>query len=171
MRLLIAFIIALFLSSCSAEKLLQRAYKKDPSLFKQDTLFIPEIKIDTFYKLDTIEIKNDLDSILDSLDLPDTCKQEEIIRVITEYITAELISDTLIYDEIVTNDSFKVHLQLKVWQEKGKIMLTSVVLNSEVFSKPQVTIEDSYLNKKEEIIAAIIAALVLLILIRGYGRF
>ncbi len=49
-RLLIALIL---LSSCSAERLVQRAVKKDPSILSVDTIMvsIPEVRVDTVVRI------------------------------------------------------------------------------------------------------------------------
>lgn len=169
MWLLRLIVIMFLLSSCSAEKLLQRAYKKDPSLLKQDTILIPEIKIDTFYKFDTVEIKSDLDSILDSIDMLDSCPdaKTEIIKEITKYITTNLITDTLYYESYLNNDSVDLHLALKVWQEKGEIKFNSVLLDSKILTKAPITVikEDSLFNKKQEIIFLIISGIIIILII------
>ena len=82
-------VLLILCSSCTSAWHLERAIKKDPSILKQDTLVIPEIKIDTFYKLDSFQIQGDIDSIFTSYIINnDTCLERvksippEIVRYV-----------------------------------------------------------------------------------------
>jgi len=169
---LLIILIAFLLSSCSAEKLIQRAYKKDPSLLKQDTLVIPEVRIDTFYNIDTIEIKQDLDSSLGILDSCPPGIKEQVIQIVTDYITEDLLEDTLTYERTIVNDSVNITLLLKVWQEDKQLKFEAYIADSQITIPPSVIIKgDALLSKKEEIILMILFGISILLLIRRYGRF
>jgi hypothetical protein len=171
MRLLIILIAFLF-SSCSAEKLIQRAYKKDPSLLKQDTLVIPEVRIDTFYNIDTIEIKQDLDSSLGILDSCPPGVKEQVIQIVTDYITEDLLEDTLFYQRTIITDSAEVTLNLKIWQEDKQFKFEAYIADSQfIIPAPVIIKQDTLLDKKEEIILMILFGISILLLIRRYGRF
>lgn len=168
MRVLIIALCLIF-SSCSSAYHLKKAYEKDPSLLKIDTLYIPTISIDTLYKLDTVEIKSDLDSILNNIDSIGDCPKEEIIREVTKYITTNLITDTLTYDSYLNTDSVDLHLKLRVWQEKGEIKFNSSLIDSKVKTKAPINIikKDSWFSKREEIVGIILFMfLIVLLLIR-----
>jgi hypothetical protein len=109
--LLIASLI--LLSSCSAERLMQRAIKKDPSILSNDTIIftIPDIAFDTVVVVehDTLKIESDIDSIIASLNLPDTCK--EIVKPIVKYVTTyRYLTDTIRIEEWIVNDSMDIKI-------------------------------------------------------------
>lgn len=107
---LIAALVALLLSSCSAEKLLQRAIAKDPSILNDsivriDTMIVTKEKTikETVLKRDTIEIEKDrvrvkIVTVLDSVEVeaycpPDTVTVFKEVKV-PQYIAPEKKKET-----------------------------------------------------------------------------
>ena len=92
---------------------MQRAIKKDPSILSNDTIIftIPDIAFDTVVVVehDTLKIESDIDSIIASLNLPDTCK--EIVKPIVKYVTTyRYLTDTIRIEEWIVNDSMDIKI-------------------------------------------------------------
>lgn len=166
---------ALFLFSCSAERLVQRAIKKDPSIVttKIDTIYQPVLSIDTFtiVNQDTSGFSSFLDSVISSMDIDTNCIDE--IRTISvpviEYIKGKpVIQDTLEYTTTVSNDSTTATLNLRIWQEGDSIYLKSELVDAYcISSHKEVTVEKKgSLNKTGELILAGISFILFLLLLR-----
>lgn len=169
MRYLI--ILALFLTSCSSSYHLKRAVAKDPDILRQDTLFIPEISIDTFYTLerDTIKISEDIDSIFTLYIHDDTCLEtvKTVIPKIVDYIyKEEVIKDTLLFTETLTTDSLSITLMLQVWQEGQDIKLKSSLVKAQIYTTNVVMVDKSMFKLWQEIILLGVCILLLVFLIK-----
>lgn len=128
----------LFLSGCSAQKRLNRIVDKHPELVQVDTITIPEIKIDTFFSIDTQEVAGDIDSIF--LEVPAEC--EEIKDdIITYIIDREILKDTVSYVRNVKNDSIDATLQVTIWQEEDKVRVDVALVDSKVLAEKVVYVE------------------------------
>lgn len=117
MRLCLILIIAGCFVACSPSKRLAKLFKKHPELNQPitvlDTVVVPELRIDTFFQVDTgtaamVEALEDLRPFLDSNLAP-----EIIERIRTIYKDKQLIKDT----QSVIVDGVTVRL----WQIPGGI--------------------------------------------------
>lgn len=161
----------LFFTSCSTMKRatwhLERATKLNPGLITEhvDTMYLPELEIDTFFSVDTVSIPADIDSILNALS--DSCRKEAEIIIkepLVEYIKErEIIKDTLYYIDEIHNDSLSLKLLAQVWQDGTaihlKILLTDAIIkqvDSDVVLTPK---------KKDYITPVVIAILVAIVLL------
>lgn len=158
-------IALLFLTGCSAQWHVQRAYKKDPNYFKADTVTITDTQFDTTFVVtkDTVEIQGDIQYIIDSL-ISDSCKEEvkKIIVPITEYIVdRECIEDTLVFTDSLVTEDLRVDVEVTLTESDSGILMTLKLLNHELYTQEMKPIKDSYLTKGQEILFLIIAALVL----------
>lgn len=127
-------ILSLFLfAGCSAQKHMQIAQRKDPSLFKtvQDTVYVDTIKVDTIFKtsVDTVEIAQDLDSLIQAV-ISDSCKEEasKLIVPIYRYIDKIRFIDSpvTIKDSLVT-DSVTLYISSTVYQNGDSIGLITTL--------------------------------------------
>ncbi len=162
-------VLLILCSSCTSAWHLERAIKKDPSILKQDTLVIPEIKIDTFYKLDSFQIQGDIDSIFTSYIINnDTCLElvKSITPEIVKYVREDIIKDTLTYQEVLKTDSLEVTLLLKAWLESGNLHLKSEIINSRVYSSQIIHKDKSLLKKWQEFVLFGICLLLVLLLLK-----
>lgn len=161
-------LVLLLLSGCSAQWHLQRAVKKDPTILKADTveIVIPEIIVDTVFenKLDTVDLTQDIDSIIASLDLLEICK--EVVDPVVEYITKIEFLDTSItkIEEFVT-DSFQVIVEVKLEPLGNNSYNLSTTLKdikaTHSFELVTIVEDPSWFNRWQEILW-IIAFIVLL---------
>lgn len=134
---------------CNPTKQVSRIISRHPDQFTNtiDTLYLPEVKIDTFFTMDTVNIKGDLDSIF--IDISEPCKEEvkELIPSISHYIaTRDIITDTLYYTSTIENDSLILNLNTKIWQDGTDIHLNVVLEDSKVKTK---TIEINHITKEK----------------------
>jgi hypothetical protein len=165
--LLIASLI--LLSSCSAERLMQRAIKKDPSILSNDTIIftIPDIAFDTVVVVehDTLKIESDIDSIIASLNLPDTCK--EIVKPIVKYVTTyRYLTDTIRIEEWIVNDSMDIKIGGNVYATPDSVYVEIFLREASVNQSVEtVTVngDTSFFNKSMEI--ALLAIILLLIIL------
>jgi hypothetical protein len=165
--LLIASLI--LLSSCSAERLMQRAIKKDPSILSNDTIIftIPDIAFDTVVVVehDTLKIESDIDSIIASLNLPNTCK--EIVKPIVKYVTTyRYLTDTIRIEEWIVNDSMDIKIGGNVYATPDSVYVEIFLREASVNqSVKTVTVngDTSFFNKSMEI--ALLAIILLLIIL------
>lgn len=175
------FLIALlFFASCSVTKRanwhLNQATRLNPGLITEhiDTLYIPELEIDTFFSVDTVAIPADIDSILNALS--DSCKEEAQIVIrepLIQYVKErEIIKDTLYYVDEIYNDSMALKLLAEVWQDgtsiKLRILLTDAVLYNKDQTVVQVPRKTNYLNI---IIAIGIVAIILYLLLKSIKKW
>lgn len=133
----------LFLTSCStqrrAARLVDRAVKLNPELASEkiDTVFIPELELDTVVQIDTITISQDIDSILNALS--DSCKKEVELIVrepLVKYIKErQVITDTLKFTQNLSNDSVELKLVAEIWQDGTEIKLNIKLIDSKIISK------------------------------------
>ena len=162
-------IMLLLFSSCTSAWHLKRAIAKDSSILTQDTIVIPEIQIDTFYKLDSFKIKGDIDSIFELYIIDnDTCLElvKSITPEIVKYVREEIIKDTLIYQETLETDSLQVTLSLKAWLEDGNLRLKSEIINSKVYTNQIIYEDKSLLKKWQEFVLFGICLLLILLLLK-----
>lgn len=165
--LLIASLI--LLSSCSAQRLMQRAIKKDPSILSNDTIIftIPDIAFDTVVVVehDTLKIESDIDSIIASLNLPDTCK--EIVKPIVKYVTTyRYLTDTIRIEEWIVNDSMDIKIGGNVYATPDSVYVEIFLREASVNQSVEtVTVngDTSFFNKAMEI--ALLAIILLLIIL------
>jgi hypothetical protein len=165
--LLIASLI--LLSSCSAQRLMQRAIKKDPSILSNDTIIftIPDIAFDTVVVVehDTLKIESDIDSIIASLNLPDTCK--EIVKPIVKYVTTyRYLTDTIRIEEWIVNDSMDIKIGGNVYATPDSVYVEIFLREASVNQSVEtVTVngDTSFFNKSMEI--ALLAIILLLIIL------
>lgn len=168
---------ALFLSSCSSSYHLKKAIEKDPSLslIKHDTIYQPELQIDTFYTIekDTTGLSTYVDSLISSLDLDTACRDEIIAvtnPVVTYILNKECIEDTLYYTETITTDSTTATLNLKVYQEGDSIKfiasLTDAYTNASHTEVTTIEVDKSWLGRKAELILFGALALLIILLIK-----
>jgi len=168
--LLIASLI--LLSSCSAQRLMQRAIKKDPSILVADTITvkIPEVVVDTVVVIehDTLKIESDIDSIIASLNLPDTCK--EIVKPIVKYVTTyRYLTDTIEIDRRIVNDSMDIKIGGNVYATPDnvyvKIFLREASIQTGV-NTITVDGDSSFFDKAMEIALLAIILLLLILFLR-----
>jgi hypothetical protein len=165
--LLIASLI--LLSSCSAQRLMQRAIKKDPSILSNDTIIftIPDIAFDTVVVVehDTLKIESDIDSIIASLNLPDTCK--EIVKPIVKYVTTyRYLTDTIRINKRIVNDSMDIKIGGNVYATPDSVYVEIFLREASVNQSVEtVTVngDTSFFNKAMEI--ALLAIILLLIIL------
>lgn len=143
MRIII--LLAFLLAACSPSKLIERAVKKDPSILQVDTVKIPTIEVDTFtiIEKDTI-LQTKLDSIIQYL--PDTCTEiirKEFYPILNNY-TPVCIEDSLIYEELIVNDSLSLYLTLIAYQSNDSIYLKASLNRAEIYTN-QIIITDTKL--------------------------
>jgi hypothetical protein len=168
--LLIASLI--LLSSCSAERLMQRAIKKDPSILSNDTIIftIPDIAFDTVVVVehDTLKIESDIDSIIASLNLPDTCK--EIVKPIVKYVTTyRYLTDTIRIEEWIVNDSMDIKIGGNVYATPDSVYVEIFLREASVNQSVEtVTVngDTSFFNKAMEIALLVIILLLIILFIR-----
>ena len=169
--LLIASLI--LLSSCSAERLMQRAIKKDPSILSNDTIIftIPDIAFDTVVVVehDTLKIESDIDSIIASLNLPDTCK--EIVKPIVKYVTTyRYLTDTIRIEEWIVNDSMDIKIGGNVYATPDSVYVEIFLREASVNQSVEtVTVngDTSFFNKSMEIALLAIILLLIILFVRG----
>lgn len=137
-------LFSLLLFSCSPAKMMQRAIKKDPSLLqtKVETVYIPTVKVDTFYSIDTVKFKEGIDSIFLTIPGCDGCSiaTKEIVRYITD---KAIIPDTLSFSERVINDSVDIQLDILLWQEGNNLRIKAEI------DKAFITVKDEIVVVKE----------------------
>jgi hypothetical protein len=168
--LLIASLI--LLSSCSAQRLMQRAIKKDPSILSNDTIIftIPDIAFDTVVVVehDTLKIESDIDSIIASLNLPDTCK--EIVKPIVKYVTTyRYLTDTIRIEEWIVNDSMDIKIGGNVYATPDSVYVEIFLREASVNQSVEtVTVngDTSFFNKAMEIALLVIILLLIILFIR-----
>jgi hypothetical protein len=168
--LLIASLI--LLSSCSAQRLMQRAIKKDPSILSNDTIIftIPDIAFDTVVVVehDTLKIESDIDSIIASLNLPDTCK--EIVKPIVKYVTTyRYLTDTIRIEEWIVNDSMDIKIGGNVYATSDSVYVEIFLREASVNQSVEtVTVngDTSFFNKAMEIALLVIILLLIILFIR-----
>lgn len=172
-KLLIALIL---LSSCSAERLVQRAVKKDPSILSVDTIIIsiPEVRVDTVVRIehDTLQIEADIDSIMASLSLPDTCK--EIVKPIVKYVTTyRYLTDTIEIDRRIVNDSMDIKIGGSVYATPDSVFISLFLKDASIYkgvNKVTVSGDTSFFKKGMEIALLAIILLFILLLSRSVIR-
>jgi hypothetical protein len=168
--LLIASLI--LLSSCSAQRLMQRAIKKDPSILSNDTIIftIPDIAFDTVVVVehDTLKIESDIDSIIASLNLPDTCK--EIVKPIVKYVTTyRYLTDTIRINKRIVNDSMDIKIGGNVYATPDSVYVEIFLREASVNQSVEtVTVngDTSFFNKAMEIALLVIILLLIILFIR-----
>ena len=128
--------------SCSAEWHVRRAEKLDPAVVstKVDTLFLPEVSIDTILKVekDTAGLSAYIDSILYNTVIPDSCIP--IIKTIKEPIlkyvdNMPVLLDTARYETTFEADGVLVHLELFAFQEGKNIRIGTKLIDSKVITE------------------------------------
>lgn len=157
-------IATLLFYSCSPTKLMERAVKKDPSLLKEkvETVYIPEVKIDTFFStaFDTIELAAGIDSIF--LTIPDCSGCETATREIVRLVNNSTgLKDTLYFNRDIATDSLELHLQIRVWQDGTTVYLENTLIDSKVLFKDKV-VEYKKPSKTTWLTYAVIAAIVIM---------
>ena len=148
---------------------MQRAIKKDPSILSNDTIIftIPDIAFDTVVVVehDTLKIESDIDSIIASLNLPDTCK--EIVKPIVKYVTTyRYLTDTIRIEEWIVNDSMDIKIGGNVYATPDSVYVEIFLREASVNQSVEtVTVngDTSFFNKSMEI--ALLAIMLLLIIL------
>ena len=148
---------------------MQRAIKKDPSILSNDTIIftIPDIAFDTVVVVehDTLKIESDIDSIIASLNLPDTCKQ--IVKPIVKYVTTyRYLTDTIRIEEWIVNDSMDIKIGGNVYATPDSVYVEIFLREASVNQSVEtVTVngDTSFFNKSMEI--ALLAIILLLIIL------
>jgi hypothetical protein len=148
---------------------MQRAIKKDPSILSNDTIIftIPDIAFDTVVVVehDTLKIESDIDSIIASLNLPDTCK--EIVKPIVKYVTTyRYLTDTIRIEEWIVNDSMDIKIGGNVYATPDSVYVEIFLREASVNQSVEtVTVngDTSFFNKSMEI--ALLAIILLLIIL------
>jgi hypothetical protein len=148
---------------------MQRAIKKDPSILSNDTIIftIPDIAFDTVVVVehDTLKIESDIDSIIASLNLPDTCK--EIVKPIVKYVTTyRYLTDTIRIEEWIVNDSMDIKIGGNVYATPDSVYVEIFLREASVNQSVEtVTVngDTSFFNKAMEI--ALLAIILLLIIL------
>lgn len=165
--------LSLIFSSCSPQWYLKKAEQKGAERIT-NTVVVPDIKIDTFYKIerDTLIIRNELDSIINSNpNVPDTCVeifQDYVVPSIVEYIkTEKVIEGKKYYDVSISNDSVDLKLNLELWQDGDSIKVKTYLKDSKIKTEAlHVEIDDSFLSKREEIVLALLSLMAVLVAIK-----
>ena len=148
---------------------MQRAIKKDPSILSNDTIIftIPDIAFDTVVVVehDTLKIESDIDSIIASLNLPDTCK--EIVKPIVKYVTTyRYLTDTIRINKRIVNDSMDIKIGGNVYATPDSVYVEIFLREASVNQSVEtVTVngDTSFFNKSMEI--ALLAIILLLIIL------
>jgi hypothetical protein len=151
---------------------MQRAIKKDPSILSNDTIIftIPDIAFDTVVVVehDTLKIESDIDSIIASLNLPDTCK--EIVKPIVKYVTTyRYLTDTIRIEEWIVNDSMDIKIGGNVYATSDSVYVEIFLREASVNQSVEtVTVngDTSFFNKAMEIALLVIILLLIILFIR-----
>jgi hypothetical protein len=151
---------------------MQRAIKKDPSILSNDTIIftIPDIAFDTVVVVehDTLKIESDIDSIIASLNLPDTCK--EIVKPIVKYVTTyRYLTDTIRIEEWIVNDSMDIKIGGNVYATPDSVYVEIFLREASVNQSVEtVTVngDTSFFNKAMEIALLVIILLLIILFIR-----
>jgi hypothetical protein len=152
---------------------MQRAIKKDPSILSNDTIIftIPDIAFDTVVVVehDTLKIESDIDSIIASLNLPDTCK--EIVKPIVKYVTTyRYLTDTIRIEEWIVNDSMDIKIGGNVYATPDSVYVEIFLREASVNQSVEtVTVngDTSFFNKSMEIALLAIILLLIILFVRG----
>ena len=152
---------------------MQRAIKKDPSILSNDTIIftIPDIAFDTVVVVehDTLKIESDIDSIIASLNLPDTCK--EIVKPIVKYVTTyRYLTDTIRIEEWIVNDSMDIKIGGNVYATPDSVYVEIFLREASVNQSVEtVTVNGytSFFNKSMEIALLAIILLLIILFVRG----
>lgn len=151
---------------------MQRAIKKDPSILSNDTIIftIPDIAFDTVVVVehDTLKIESDIDSIIASLNLPDTCK--EIVKPIVKYVTTyRYLTDTIRINKRIVNDSMDIKIGGNVYATPDSVYVEIFLREASVNQSVEtVTVngDTSFFNKAMEIALLVIILLLIILFIR-----
>jgi hypothetical protein len=161
-------IASLLFYSCAAPQRAQwhlgRAVALDPSVVETriDTVNIPEIRLDTFVDIryDSLYISEGIDSIL--ISIPDCKNCTQATREIVKFITnTPQIQDTLYFSKVLENDSVRLNLAMKVWQD-GTYVKMSVVLEDSVIKIEDKTVFFSPKHNRWSLILGIGIILILI---------
>ena len=114
---------------------------------------------------DTLKIESDIDSIIASLNLPDTCK--EIVKPIVKYVTTyRYLTDTIRIEEWIVNDSMDIKIGGNVYATPDSVYVEIFLREASVNQSVEtVTVngDTSFFNKSMEI--ALLAIILLLIIL------
>lgn len=170
MRLVLLFALLAMFSCRTPQQLIDKAVKKDPTILQPDTIVttVPQIILDTVVqvKRDTTRVEADVDSIINSLDLPDIC--DSVMEPVVDYVISyRFLSDSVSINEVVSNDSVSVVVTGSVRVTPDSIYLNVRVGEATIKQSVQtvsVVKDPSWLNRTYEIILFAFVAFLLFML-------